>query len=92
MNKSFVLGFFLSLLFVMACSSFPYKWYGLDCGDCDGTMMAKEPKDDLPLTTCKADDQAKGKCAVMTFTEMDRLRSDYIEMAERLKNCEHANK
>jgi len=82
---------FLSLLVLTSCAaSFPYRWYGLDCQECAGTLLAKDKKDDLPLSTCLPDADGKGTCAVLTFTEMDRLRSDYMEMQERLKACDES--
>lgn len=69
-----------------SCASvFPYKWYGIDVET--QRLLAKEPKDDLPLTVCRQDDVSKGKCVVMFTEEFDRLASDYAEKTERLKRC-----
>jgi len=74
------------LLGVASCASvFPYKWYGIDVDK--QMLLGKEPKDDLPLTVCKADDQVKGKCVVMKVEDFDRLMSDYADKSERLKKC-----
>ena len=85
-------GLLLLFLALTSCAAtFPYRWYGLDCGQCEGKLLAKDEKDDLPLTTCLPDEDGKGKCGVFTFQELDRLRSDYAEMRERLKACDSAN-
>lgn len=89
MNKQLLFGFFLAFLLFAACAStFGYKYYYLSCDECEGTLLAKNVKDDLPLTTCRPDDVIKGKCVVMLVDEYDRLRGDVLDMRERLKHCE----
>ena len=74
------------LLLAACASAFPYKWYGIDPGA--GILLGKIESEDLPLTVCSADQNQKGKCAVILIDEFDRLRNDYAAMKERLKACE----
>lgn len=71
-----------------SCSSFPYRHYGLDAQSYEGTLLGPEPKDDLPLSVCKPDDQVQGKCIVVLAAEWFRLKQEYLDMQSRLKACE----
>lgn len=89
MKRPFSIGFLFGLAFLIACNAtFPYRWYGLDCGDCEGKLLGPKPKDDLSLVECRADAEGRGKCGVFKFTELDRLMSDYIDLQKRLEACE----
>lgn len=80
-------------LFACASAAFPYKYYGLDLAG--GRLLGPNDKDDLPLTLCDVadeDDTGRGKplskCWVVFPDELRRMKTDYIETIERLKECE----
>ena len=85
----FINGFLIGLL-VVSCASFTYKYYGLNIVDTveESTLLGPTPAEDLPLIDCKGDSSQKGKCVVMFVDEFERLRTDIIDMEERLKRCE----
>ena len=68
-----------------ATPQFAYKWYGID--PAASKLLGPTEQEDLPLQSCQADEQQKGKCAVMLIEEIDRLRNDYIQMQLRLREC-----
>jgi len=78
----------IALLVISSCATpeFNYRWYGID--PAEGKLLGPVESMDLPLTMCQGDEQQKGKCAVLFIDEFDRLRTDYIQMKVRLKDCE----
>jgi hypothetical protein len=89
--KAHVVGFCLGLSLAACASAFPYKYFGVGsdaAGELRGTILAKEPKDDRPLSDCAPDDQSKGKCVLMFIDEWEKLRAERVELIERLKACE----
>jgi hypothetical protein len=77
------------ILLVAACTSFGYKYYGLQLASYeDGLLLGPDDSDDLPIKVCEPDEQVVGKCVVMMREEFERLRSDLIDMRERLERCE----
>jgi len=81
---------FVLFITLLACgTTFSYKWYGIELPDYSkGNLIGEKPKDDLPIKVCEPDDQEKGKCVVLLVDEFDRLKSDYIGLQNRLKECE----
>lgn len=77
----------LSALFafsIIACASFPYRWYVLNYES--GKLQGPQESDDLPLSFC-----AKGpdyKCIVIETEQFRAFRKDYDDKVERLKSCE----
>lgn len=80
----------LALLF--ACSSSAYQYYGLDLNGVAnidrGTLLAKEEKDDKPLTVCLPQPGRKSPCVVMDSKEFFKAMRDIEELKARLKACE----
>ena len=87
-RRAFAFGMLLGMSLSACAAFFPYKYYGIDCKECQGTLLGKAPKDDIPLTACKPDAQVKGKCVVLFVDEFERLRADLIEYQKRLEACE----
>jgi hypothetical protein len=78
----------LSVGAASCASTFPYRWFGLDAKNYEGTLLGPKPKDDLPFSTCEPDDVTKGNCVVMLVEEFHRMRAKYVELQQRLKSCE----
>jgi 1-acyl-sn-glycerol-3-phosphate acyltransferase len=81
---------FLLCVVVVACAGFKYKYYGIEPlpgEELRGTLLGKEPKDDLSLSRCQPDDVSKGKCVVMFVEDWERLVTDYVEMQKKLEDC-----
>lgn len=78
----------LCLLPLVACSSFPYKYYGMELPSYEGTLLGPEPEDDLPFKECAPDEITKGKCVVMFIAEFELLKMELEELRARLKACE----
>jgi len=73
---------------VACASSFPYQWYGLELPSYQGKLLGPTEDNDLPMTVCEPDNLIQGKCVLFLTDEFDRLRSDLVELKERLKACE----
>ena len=77
------------LIILIGCAGFRYKYYGLDLPEyTQGHLLGPNPADDLPISVCKPDDQAKGKCVVMPAAEFFSFKQDYEETVQRLKECQ----
>lgn len=88
--KKTLLVIFMQLSF-LACSSFAYKWYGMELSDqCyqEGKLLGPKPEDDLSLTQCKPTDALKGPCAVLPIDEFERLRTDLVTCQAELRACQ----
>jgi len=84
---------FIALLGV-ACvgAGFQLRYYGVapnKDNELKGTLLAKDPKDDVDLfEKCHPDAQIKGKCWVI-FTEEKERAENYIKYLEiQLKECQ----
>lgn len=86
MIKGIAIAIFLASVGGSCAAAFPYKYYGIIPST--STLLAKDPKYDLPLSLCEPDDQIKGKCVVLFVEDFERLLTDYAAMKERLKQCE----
>lgn len=86
MTKGFAIAIFMLTTLGSCAAAFPYKFYGIVPST--STLLGPDPKQDLPLSLCEPDDEAKGKCVVLFREEFERLMSDYISTKERLKQCE----
>jgi len=81
--------FLLGILFALGCATaFPYRYYGLNASNYDGTLQGPKPSDDLPLSKCKPDDQVKGKCYVVLASEMDKIKLGYKDLVNQLQTCQ----
>ena len=79
----------LLLLAIIGCgATFPFKHYGLDAQNYDGTLLGPDPKQDLPLSECKPDERVRGKCVVMLSSEFFRMKFNYLDISNRLIACE----
>lgn len=87
LSRAFVAGLFCGLL-LLGCAGFSYKHYGLAASTYEGTLLAPEEKDDIPLKVCAPDENASGKCIVMIAGEFYRMKQDYLETQKRLIDCE----
>lgn len=87
-SKRFIFGIAFGLFLAACAATFPYKYYGLQCEICEGTLTRKEPVDDLPLAICRPDNTDKNKCIVMIQAEYERLYADYMDIQGRLEKCE----
>jgi NifU-like protein involved in Fe-S cluster formation len=55
-----------------------------------GALLRKGDAKDFSF--CSPDKYEKRKCAVMTLDAFQNLLEDYVDMQERLKACEKANR
>lgn len=77
------------VVILVGCAGFSFKNYGLDLPDySQGKLLGPTEADDLPITVCKPDELVKGKCVVMLATDFFRLKQDYEETKQRLKECQ----
>lgn len=67
-------------------ATFLYTVYGLDAKNYEGKLLGHDPtgKDDLELSVCKPDPKVKGKCVVLLSTEYFKLKSDYLDIKQKL--------
>jgi hypothetical protein len=86
MTKGIAIAFFMICTLGSCAAAFPYKFYGIVPST--STLLGPDPKQDLPLSLCEPDDEAKGKCVVLFREEFERLMADYVSTKERLKQCE----
>lgn len=84
-------GYMVLVLGVLtACSTlaFNYKYYGLSAHNYDGRLLAVKPEDDLSLKMCEPNDQYHGKCVVIMADEFFRMKQEYLDLENKLKDCE----
>ncbi len=91
---SFFIGFFACAFMFVACATvFPYQRFGMqlpeNCYE-QGVLLGWEEdgSEDKPMSLCRPDDQAVGKCLIFQQQEFSRLKADYIDLEVRLKECE----
>jgi len=85
--KKFILGF-ISCAFLTACATQAYTSYIMELTKWEGTLKARKPSDNLPVSVCQPDEQDLDKCRVIITDEWERMNSDIINLKERLKACE----
>lgn len=86
----------LCLFAVLSCGAtakFPFRAYGLLPNSFEGKLISPTtPNGDLDLNDCKPDDKVKGKCLVMLREEFFKLKSDYLDIKQKLldlqKKCQ----
>lgn len=89
LKQAFAIGFSTALMLLIGCAGkWPYKPYGLDADSYSGWLRGPNPENDVALELCKPDIHAKGKCYVIFAEDYHRLRTEYLDMQERLKACE----
>ncbi|MCA2656370.1 hypothetical protein [Microcystis sp. M061S2] len=70
---------------LVACSSFSYKYYGIDTAQ--SKFLSPKPENDLPFAFCdKKNDEFQ--CVMMPVDEFAKMRRDFSNMRERLRACE----
>lgn len=87
MIKSFILTS-VFLLSIVACASFPYKWYVLDLEN--SKLRGPDETKDVDLNFCAVGMNGNDgyNCIVFKVEEFKAFRKDYDEKIERLKACE----
>lgn len=78
-------------LLVTACgaaASFPYRYYVLKADRFEGTLVGDKPQNDLPLSVCAPETGKQGKCLVMLKDAYLKLKSDYLDLQTKLKDCQ----
>ena len=79
--------FIIGAVFFTACGSaavkFNYKFYNLAGNSYSGTLLGPTDKDYLPFTECKPVNN-KQKCAVVFYTELAAIISDYKQTKQEL--------
>ena len=100
MRRAFALGVLAGLgLAGCAAMRFPYHWYGLQPFSYEGTLLGPAPKDDLPFAVCAPDPTpspgpsaspvpSHGKCVILKADVFIQLRTDFLELEQRLNDCE----
>ena len=78
------------ILTMTACSSFAYKYYGIQWAERtdEVKLLGTEPKFDRPFTICKPSDDEAGKCVVMPTSELFKMMRDMSELKERNRDLE----
>ncbi len=88
-SGKFFLGVVTGCIFVgCAGLSFPYKYYDPVFVSYDGTLMGPSKEDDLPGNICEPNEESKHPCVIMKAQEFFLLKHDYIDLEERLVECE----
>jgi hypothetical protein len=73
----------------MSCASFAFKYYGLaGIRYEDGTLLGPKPENDLPFSSCAPTSQVKNPCVVMFAAEFFKMKTDYEDTKQRLKDLE----
>jgi hypothetical protein len=92
-RSQFVLGF-ASCLLLMGCAGagFPFKYYGLSAASYEGKMLGPKPEDDLALTGCAPTAQDASPCVVLFTKEFLSIKREYLDMQNRLIECEKPRK
>ena len=91
MVKGFALGVFCCIV-LFGCTGFSVKYFGLDSVDYSrGKLLGPEPKDDMPFYACAPTD-ARHKCVVMFSNDFFKFKQEFIDMQNKLKECEANNR
>lgn len=91
--KQFFLGFLLACSMI-ACASapiFPYKFFHLSGNNFAGTLLGKEPKDDIPFEACRPVN-SKQQCVVVQYPVLTALIVDYKQCKSDLIACQKSCK
>jgi len=92
MGRVKLLGAFLLGVIVSACASpiFPYRFYGLDAVNYDGTLKGPKPAQDLNLKECQPPitQPDKAMCMVVKTQDYLLLRNDYLGCKVELEACQ----
>lgn len=85
------LGGFCFCLLMVGCAGFSYKYYGIDGVDYSkGMLLGDVPENDLPFNVCEPNATVKHPCVVLKADEFFKLKEDYEQTKQRLKDCEGA--
>lgn len=84
--------FLLTTLCLLGCSSFAYKYYGVQWAERsdDVRLLSADPKDDKPFTICKPSEDDLGKCVVVPASEWFKLQRDFQTMRARIRELERS--
>lgn len=102
MRRVFALGLLAGVaLTACAGAKFSYRWYGLSAERYEGTLLGPKPENDLHFSVCEPDPEPspgaspvatkRGKCVVVLADEFARLRTDYLDLEQRLITCENGH-
>lgn len=83
-------GLFLVLgMLLTGCAGFSYTYYGLkDVDYTRGTLLAKDPNDDLAFSKCAPNASSKHPCIVMFAPEYFKMETDLKDTRQKLKDCQ----
>lgn len=71
-----------------AAASYPYRYYVLQANSYQGKLLADKPENDLALAVCAPEAGKQGKCMVMLKDAYLQLKSDYLDLQNRLAACQ----
>lgn len=83
MKKSFAVGLLLGFLTGCGTLGFSYKFYGIQAVSYEGKLLGPKSDDDIPFEKCK-----NNGCVAMLKGEFFKLKSDYEQTSQKLKDCE----
>lgn len=88
-GKAFVFGTLFGL-FLAGCVSanFAYRWYYLEPVSYDGKLLGPSPDKDIDLSVCKKDSKGAHSCVVMLKDEFKAVYLDYLDLQNRLAECQ----
>lgn len=99
-RRALALGVVFGLsLAACAGAKFNYRWYSLRAAEYTGTLLGQSPKDDLSFEECHPDPEPspgvspgpapkRVKCVVLLTDEFLRLRTEHLELEQRLIECQ----
>lgn len=86
----FAFGILMGFLF-MGCAGFGYHYYGLKAESYEGTLLGPKPKNDIPFASCSPTPQKQSPCVVVLADEFFRMKQDFLETKQLLKECQAAH-
>jgi hypothetical protein len=89
LGRQFTAGFIFAIILVGCASvSFPYKYYNPQFLNYDGTLLGAKVEDDLPSNLCAPREGAKSPCVVMFTHDFFGMKSEFLDMQNRLQECQ----
>jgi hypothetical protein len=88
-NRSHVIGGFLSGLLLASCVGAVFKYYGMkDVVFDHGKLQGPTEAEDLPFSKCAPNAETNFPCVVMFSKEFFALKQDYEDTKQKLKDCQ----
>lgn len=88
MNKNFSLGLFLGIILVgCASATFPYKFY---YPESTGDLRGDSPSEDLPGSTCDKNQDGTHSCVVFKKDVAQAMIIDYLDLQDKLIQCQRS--